>query len=111
MNANTATLEASAGARALFLGLLALGLVLIYAPAAYLLLASFNPGMQLGLVPPTEFSLNWYRSLLGDRKLLSALSESIVVGLGDLFVFRIPQIDRREDSAVDPRVLHRGLAL
>jgi ABC-type spermidine/putrescine transport system permease subunit II len=86
VNANTATLEASAGARALFLGLLALGLVLIYAPAAYLLLASFNPGMQLGLVPPTEFSLNWYRSLLGDRKLLSALSESIVVGLATAIV-------------------------
>jgi spermidine/putrescine transport system permease protein len=86
MNMNTATLEASAGARALFLGLLALGLVLIYAPAAYLLLASFNPGMQLGLVPPTEFSLSWYRSLLGDSKLLAALTESIVVGLATAIV-------------------------
>jgi spermidine/putrescine transport system permease protein len=86
MNINAATLEASTGARALFLGLLALGLVLIYAPAIYLLLASFNPGMQLGLVPPTEFSLSWYRALLGDNKLLFALTESIVVGLATAII-------------------------
>jgi spermidine/putrescine transport system permease protein len=86
MNTNTATLEASASAQALFGGLLALGLMLIYAPAVYLLLASFNPGLQLGLVPPTEFSLNWYRSLLGDTKLLSALTESTIVGLATAIV-------------------------
>ncbi len=76
-----AVLGSGAGAKPLFMGLLALGLVLIYAPAIYLLLASLNPGMQLGLVPPSEFSLTWYGALLGDRRLLSALTESIVVGL------------------------------
>jgi ABC-type spermidine/putrescine transport system permease subunit II len=63
------------------MALVALGLVLIYAPAIYLLLASFNPGMQLGIVAPSEFSLVWYRSLFGDRKLLAALTESLLVGL------------------------------
>jgi spermidine/putrescine transport system permease protein len=81
MNDNTAVLKASEGARPLFGALLGLGLILIYAPAVYLLLASFNPGMQLGLVPPDQFSLVWYKSLLSDRKLMPALTESIVVGL------------------------------
>ena len=52
MSDNTAILRGSEGARPLFTALLVLGLLLIYAPAIYLLLASFNPGMQLGLVPP-----------------------------------------------------------
>jgi hypothetical protein len=67
--------------RPLFTGLLALGIVLIYAPAIYLLLASLNPGMQRALVSPSEFSLTWYRPLLGDSRLLSALMESLIVGV------------------------------
>jgi spermidine/putrescine transport system permease protein len=77
---NRLVLDWGAGARPLLIAPLVLGLVLIYAPAIYLLLASFNPGMQLGLVPPSGFSLVWYRSLIGDRRLLSALTESIIVG-------------------------------
>ena len=53
---------------------------MIYAPAVYLLLASFNPGMQLGLVPPDQFSLTWYAALAGERRLQAALVESILVG-------------------------------
>src|SRR5439155_357260 len=36
---------------------------------------------HLDLVPPDQFSLVWYRSLLADRKLTPALLESILVGL------------------------------
>jgi spermidine/putrescine transport system permease protein len=81
MNRDPAILDGGAAARSLFTALLALGLVLIYAPAIYLLLASLNPGMQLALVPPSEFSLTWYRALLGDSRLLSALTESLIVGV------------------------------
>jgi ABC-type spermidine/putrescine transport system permease subunit II len=81
MNRDAAVLGGEAAVRPLFMALLAFGLVLIYAPAIYLLLASFNPGMQLGIVAPSEFRLIWYRSLFGDRKLLAALTESVLVGL------------------------------
>lgn len=75
------TLEGGVGPRLLLFGVLAFGLVMIYAPALYLLLASFNPSLKLGLVPPDDFSLVWYKSLLGDDRLLAALAESILVGL------------------------------
>ena len=81
MNRDTAVLGGGAAARSLLMALLALGLVLIYAPAIYLLLASFNPGMQLSIVAPGQFSLAWYRSLSGDHKLLAALTESVFIGL------------------------------
>ncbi len=81
MNRNAAVLEGTNAARLLLGVIVALGLVLIYAPAVYLLLASFNPGMQLGLVPPDKFSLVWYRELLHDRRLNAALTESIIIGL------------------------------
>jgi spermidine/putrescine transport system permease protein len=67
--------------RSLLTGLLALGLFMIYAPVVYLLLASFNPGVELGLVPPSDFSLVWYRALMSDDRLLSALVESALVGV------------------------------
>jgi ABC-type spermidine/putrescine transport system permease subunit II len=86
MSDNAAVLGGSEGARLVFITLLVLGLVLIYAPAIYLLLASFNPGMQLGLVPPDQFSLVWYKSLIGDRKLTPALIESILVGFAAAMV-------------------------
>lgn len=81
MNRDAAALEGNRSARLLLSTIVILGLVLIYAPAVYLLLASLNPGMQLGLVPPDRFSLVWYRQLLLDHRLTSALTESIVVGL------------------------------
>ena len=69
------------GGRALFTGLTALSLIIIYAPALYLLLASLNPGLQLGLVAPSRFSLTWYAALLDERRLIAALGESALVGL------------------------------
>ena len=81
MNRGAVILDSGAVARSLFIGLLALGLALIYAPAIYLLLASLNPGMQLALVLPSAFSLTWYRALLSDSRLLSALMESLIVGV------------------------------
>jgi ABC-type spermidine/putrescine transport system permease subunit II len=77
---------AGAGPRVLFHVLLAVALVLIYAPAVYLLLASFNPGMQLGLVSPEQFSLHWYVELAGERRLMAALVESIIVGAATALV-------------------------
>jgi spermidine/putrescine transport system permease protein len=65
----------------LFAVITALCLMMMYAPALYLLLASLNPDEQLGLVAPTRYSLNWYVALLDDRRLFRALEESAVVAL------------------------------
>jgi spermidine/putrescine transport system permease protein len=67
------------GARPLFAIVTALCLVVMYAPALYLLLASLNPDEQLGLVAPTRYSLTWYIALLEDSRLSRALKESAVV--------------------------------
>ncbi|MBH0238760.1 ABC transporter permease [Methylobrevis albus] len=77
---------ATAGARPLFWAVTLLGLALVYAPAVYLLAASLNPGRQLGLVPPSEFSLVWYQALGGERRLLAALVESLWIGLATAVV-------------------------
>ena len=69
------------GGRLLFAIVTALGLAVIYAPTLYLLLASLNPGEQLGLVAPSQFSLTWYAALLDDHRLFAALEESALVGL------------------------------
>jgi spermidine/putrescine transport system permease protein len=69
------------GGRLLFATVTALCLTIMYAPVLYLLLASLNPGAQLGLVPPSRFSLTWYFALLEDRRLAGALEESALVGL------------------------------
>src|SRR3978361_825125 len=69
------------GGRPLFSIITVLCLVIIYAPALYLLLASLNPDEQLGLVAPTRYSLAWYAALLDHRRLFSSLKESAVVAL------------------------------
>jgi ABC-type spermidine/putrescine transport system permease subunit II len=69
------------GGRPLFAIITALCLMMMYAPALYLLLASLNPDEQLGLVAPTRYSLTWYIALLEDHRLFSALKESTVVAL------------------------------
>jgi spermidine/putrescine transport system permease protein len=69
------------GGGLLFMIITALCLTIIYAPALYLLLASLNPGEQLGLVAPNRYSLAWYAALLDDRRLAAALQESALIGL------------------------------
>src|ERR1700730_11266996 len=69
------------GGRPLFSIITALCLIIMYAPALYLFLASLNPGEQLGLVSPTRYSLTWYVALLDDRRLFRALEESAFVAL------------------------------
>jgi ABC-type spermidine/putrescine transport system permease subunit II len=69
------------GGRLLFSIITVLCLTTMYAPVLYLLLASLNPGEQLGLVAPTRFSLTWYIALLDDHRLFNALKESAVVAL------------------------------
>jgi spermidine/putrescine transport system permease protein len=81
MNGEAIVAGRTNGARALFAALTTLCLIVIYAPAVYLLLASLNPGKQLGLVPPDQFSLTWYGALAGERRLLAALKESALVGI------------------------------
>lgn len=68
------------GARLLFWIVTAAGLAVIYAPALYLLLASLNPGRQLGLVAPNAFSFVWYAALVDDRQLMAAFEESALIG-------------------------------
>jgi ABC-type spermidine/putrescine transport system permease subunit II len=81
MNGEAIVTGQTNGGRALFAALTVLCLLVIYAPSLYLLLASLNPGKQLGLVPPSQFSLTWYAALAGERRLISALGESALVGL------------------------------
>ena len=69
------------GGRLLFSIITVLCLTTMYAPVLYLLLASLNPGEQLGLVAPTRFSLTWYIALLDDHRLFNALKESTLVAL------------------------------
>ena len=69
------------GGRPLFSIITVLCLMIMYAPALYLLLASLNPDEQLGLVAPTRYSLTWYVALLDDHRLFGALEESVVVAL------------------------------
>jgi len=69
------------GGRLLFTTITALCLTIMYAPVLYLLLASLNPDAQLGLVPPSRYSLRWYFALLEDHRLGDALEESALVGL------------------------------
>jgi spermidine/putrescine transport system permease protein len=69
------------GGRPLFSIITVLCLMIMYAPALYLLLASLNPDEQLGLVSPTRYSLTWYVALLDDHRLFRALEESTIVAL------------------------------
>jgi spermidine/putrescine transport system permease protein len=69
------------GGRPLFSIITVLCLTIMYAPMLYLLLASLNPGEQLGLVAPTRYSPTWYVALLDDHRLFKALQESAVVAL------------------------------
>jgi ABC-type spermidine/putrescine transport system permease subunit II len=69
------------GGRPLFAIITSLCLVVMYAPALYLLLVSLNPNEQLGLVVPSHYSLTWYIALLENSRLFGALWESAVVAL------------------------------
>jgi spermidine/putrescine transport system permease protein len=69
------------GGRPVFWIITLLCLMIMYAPALYLLLASLNPDEQLGLVAPSRYSLTWYVALLDDRRLFKAIEESTVVAL------------------------------
>ena len=69
------------GGRQLFTAITALSLIIIYAPALYLLLVSLNPDEQLRLVVPIHYSITWYVALLDDHRLFRALKESMFIGL------------------------------
>jgi spermidine/putrescine transport system permease protein len=81
MNVNSIITGRTSGGRSLFATVTALCLMIIYAPVVYLLLASLNPGAQLGLVSPSRYSLTWYFALVADHRLAAALGESALVGL------------------------------
>jgi spermidine/putrescine transport system permease protein len=61
--------------------LAAFAILLIYVPPLYLLLVSFNPGILPTVPSLTHVSLKWYVALLDETRMLSALSESLAVGL------------------------------
>jgi spermidine/putrescine transport system permease protein len=81
MNFDSIVTGRASSGRLLFTTITALCLIIVYAPVVYLLLASLNPGAQLGLVPPSRYSLTWYFALVADRRLAAALWESALVGL------------------------------
>lgn len=55
------------------------GLIVIYAPPLYLLAVSFNPALQPGLPRLSDLSLTWYAALPGDRALIGALQQSLMI--------------------------------
>lgn len=59
-----------------------LGFVAIYAPPLYLFGVSFSPSLQPGLPYPSEATLKWYADLAGERALLTALWQSVVIATG-----------------------------
>jgi hypothetical protein len=69
MSFNAIVTGRTRGGRLLFTTITALSLAIMYAPVLYLLLASLNPDAQLGLVPPSRYSLKWYFALLDDGRL------------------------------------------
>jgi spermidine/putrescine transport system permease protein len=81
MNFDSIVTGGTGGGRMLFSTVTVLSLTIMYAPVLYLLLASLNPDAQLGLVPPSRYSLTWYFALVEDRRLAGALAESVLVGL------------------------------
>jgi len=81
MTASSIVTGRTGGGRLLFCIITALCLAIMYAPVLYLLLASLNPDAQLGLVPPSRYSLTWYSALLEDRRLADAVRESALVAL------------------------------
>jgi spermidine/putrescine transport system permease protein len=81
MNFDSIVTGGTGGGRMLFSTITVLSLTIMYAPVLYLLLASLNPDAQLGLVPPSRYSLTWYFALVEDRRLAGALAESVLVGL------------------------------
>jgi spermidine/putrescine transport system permease protein len=81
MNFDSTVTGGTGGGRMLFSTVTVLSLTIMYAPVLYLLLASLSPDAQLGLVPPSRYSLTWYFALVEDRRLAGALAESVLVGL------------------------------
>jgi spermidine/putrescine transport system permease protein len=81
MNSDSIVTGGTGGGRMLFSTVTVLSLTIMYAPVLYLLLASLSPNAQLGLVPPSRYSLTWYFALVEDRRLAGALAESVLVGL------------------------------
>lgn len=81
MSRGHGSIRESTSARVLFFAVTAAALALVYAPAFYVTLASFNPGLQFGLVAPADFSLKWYLALLDDRRLGFAIRESLLVAI------------------------------
>jgi spermidine/putrescine transport system permease protein len=58
-----------------------LGLAVIYVPPLYLLAVSFNPALQPGLPALSDVTLKWYVALAGERALLGALQQSLIIAL------------------------------
>jgi len=59
-----------------------IGFAAIYAPPLYLLAVSFSPALQPGLPSPGEITLKWYAALAGERALLAALWQSVIIAIG-----------------------------
>ena len=58
-----------------------LGLGVIYVPPLYLLAVSFNPALQPGLPALSDVTLKWYAALAGERALVAALQQSLIIAL------------------------------
>lgn len=58
-----------------------LGLAVIYVPPLYLLAVSFNPALQPGLPALSDVTLKWYAALAGERALVAALQQSLIIAL------------------------------
>ncbi|WP_330256966.1 ABC transporter permease [Nocardia sp. NBC_00565] len=73
-------MRASKPTRYFLLAFTVLGLALIYAPLALIVLNSFNSDATFGW-PPSAPTLRWWGRVLGDHGALQALGTSVLVGL------------------------------
>jgi spermidine/putrescine transport system permease protein len=67
--------------RAVIWAITVLGLAVIYAPPLYLLGVSFNPALQPALPHVTDVTLKWYLALSGEKQLIAALEQSLLVAV------------------------------
>ncbi|WP_377298147.1 ABC transporter permease [Rhizobium sp. SGZ-381] len=71
--------------RALIWTITCFGLAVIYAPPLYLLGVSFNPALQPALPHVADVTLKWYLALAGEKQLIAALEQSLLIATATAF--------------------------
>jgi ABC-type spermidine/putrescine transport system permease subunit II len=57
----------------------------MYLPMLLIVIFSFNSS-QVTILPLEQFTLRWYKELLGDRKIIDAFVNTLIVGAGTTII-------------------------